>query len=501
MTVIDGYILGFSNILTLQYFLAVLIGVIMGIIFGAVPGITTAMGMTFVLPITFTMELLPALGLLLGMYIGGITGGHLSAILLNIPGNPASIATTLDGHPMARRGEAPRALGIALLCSFIGGMFSLVILFTFSPLLARVALMAGPIEYFSITLVSLLLISSLSGKSLRRGIIAGCFGIALTTIGSSPIDGGFRYTFGIPALTGGLSLIPVLIGVFAITEILDTAELKLPMIKPREYKLRGFGLTLQEFKSQIGNIIRSALIGTGIGVLPAIGGNVSALLAYSATKNRSKTPEKFGTGHIEGLVAPEVANNAGTGGAMVPLLTLGIPGDAPTAVLMVALMIHGVQPGPLLFSRNAEIVYTIFAFLIMANILMLVSEYYGMRLFLRVLAVPKHILMPVILVFCVVGAFSVNSRLFDVGSVIVIGLLAYGMKKFDYPHAPFILGFVLGGMFETNLRRALIFTRGDVLEFFRRPVSAVAFIIFILVIVLTIRAEIKAQKKSATTKT
>ncbi len=492
---LEGFSIGFSNALTVQCVLIVFAGVALGIIFGATPGISTSMGIALLLPMTYNLKIIPSMGLLLGLYIGGVSGGLITAILLNIPGTPGSIATTFDGHPMARRGEAGKALGIGILYSFFGGMISLLILFTASPLLAKIALKFSAVEYFSITLLSFALIASLSGKSLVKGMISAIMGIVLTTVGMSPIDGAFRYTFGFHALDGGLNLLPVLVGVYAVTEVLGIAEYDTPMVRPEKYKLKGFGVSLPEFKQQFVNLIRSALIGTGIGILPGVGANISNILSYTAAKNQSKHPEKFGTGIIDGVVASETANNAVSGGALIPMLTMGIPGDAGTALLLAALTIQGIQPGPLLFTKNADLIYTIFAFLIIANVLMIFSEYYGMRIFLKMLQIPKHVLMPVILVICCVEAFSVNNRIFDVWSILAIALLAYGLSKFRYPLAPFVLGFVLGNMFETNLRRALMYTDGNFFAFFTYPIATAGMLIFVAVIIFTVKKQIKARNE------
>ena len=494
MGAIEGYLLGFANVLTLQNFPAVFIGVVLGLIFGAIPGITTSMGMALVLPVTFTMPLFPAVGLLLGLYVGGTTSGFIPAILLNIPGTPASIATTFDGHPMAKRGEASKALGIALLSSFIGGVLSLLVLFTLAPVVASVALRFGPVEFFAIVSLTFVLVASLSGKSLLKGMISAMLGVMLTTIGMAPLDGVLRYTFGFHGLNAGLSLMPVLIGAYAVTEVLNTAEFDVPMAKTGSYKMKGFGLSLLEARSQIINWLRSAFIGIGVGILPGIGANVSNLLAHAAAKNQSKTPEKFGTGIKDGVVASETANNAVCGSSMIPVLTLGIPADPGTAMLLAAMTIQGVQAGPLLFERNPELIYTIFVFMIVAFFIMISTGYFGMRLFLKVLSVPKHILLPIILAICCVGAFSLNNRLFDIASIIVIAVLAYGMQKFKYPLAPFILGFILGELFETSFRRSLMFTRGDMTAFFQHPVFVAALIIFALVVIFTVKSQVKQSR-------
>ena len=492
---LSNFMMGFEHILTFEIIAMVVLGTILGNIFGSIPGITTGMGIALVLPITFGMTIVPAIALIVGMYVGGTTAGFIPAILLNIPGTPGSLATIFDGYPMAQRGEAGKAIGISILSSFIGGMLSLVVLFTLAPVLARFALRFGPIEYFSIVVLTFVLIASLSGNSLIKGMISALLGVILTTIGMSPIDGAFRYTFGIHMLIGGIHLLPVLIGVYALTEVLKIAEFDSPLAKPGEYKMKGFGLSWGEAKSQIFNWLRSATVGIGVGILPGIGANVSNIISYTAAKNQSKYPEKFGTGIIDGVIASETSNNGVTGSAMIPVLTMGIPADVGTAMLMAAMMIHGVQPGPLLFTNNPLLVYSIFALLIISNFVMISSLYFGMRLFVKVLLVPKYILMPIILVICCVGAFSIAHRLFDVGSLVAIALLAYGMIKFDYPLAPLVLGFVLGDLFEVNLRRGLQVTRGNFLGFFESPIALVVFIIFGIVVFLEVRKQLKLRRK------
>lgn len=472
---LENFAIGFSQLANPEVILWMFIGVVLGIIFGSTPGISTSMGIALMLPLTFKMELITGVATILGLYVGGTSGGLITAILLNIPGTSSAIATCWDGHPMARRGEAGKALGIGILYSFLGGMISLVFLFAMAPALAKVALKFGPIEYFAISVFSLTLIAAVSGKSLCKGIIAATMGVVFTTVGTAPVDVIRRYTFGSSQLLGGFQLLPVLIGTYAITEMMKVAEHNMATPPPCDYKLRGFGITLAEFKSQIWNLIRSSVIGTGVGILPGIGGGISNIVSYTTAKNSDKNPKRFGTGCIDGIVASETANNAVTGGALIPLLTLGIPGDPATAFLLSALMVQGITPGPLLFTTHVNLVYAIFSIMILANIIMIVTEYFGMKGFLQILRIPKHYLYPIIMVMCVVGAFSTNSRVFDVWSIIFFGLIGYAFVKCDIPLSPFVLGYILGSIFETNLRRALMLTDNHVLAFFGRPIAAVVF--------------------------
>ncbi len=490
-------IAGLLSILSLKTLLLIFSGVVLGIVFGAIPGITVTMGVALFLPITFGMTPIEGLSLLMGLYIGGTSGGLISAILLKIPGTPASIATTFDGHPMAVRGEAGRALGIGIVYSFLGGMFSLIVLMLLAPALADFAIQFGSYEYFSIALFSLTMISSLSGGSLVRGFISAILGMIFAFVGMAPITAYPRFTFGIGALDAGFSLLPALIGLFAVSQILETAEeeksAELPKIA--DYTIKGFGFSLKEFKEQTWNFIRSSIIGTGIGILPGLGGSICNIVAYGTAQKRSRHPEKFGTGIIDGIVASETSNNASTGGALVPLMTLGIPGDNTTAILLAGFMIHGITPGPLLFTTDGLLVYGIFAALIAANIFMIVTEFAGMRMFVRVLSVPKHILLPVVAAMCVIGSYGLNNRIFDVWTMLLFGVLGYFLKKLSLPSTPLLLGFILGPILEVNLRRGLQKSQGSFAPFVTEPISGVILLITLVVVAATLAGELKKYRK------
>lgn len=456
--------------------IAVFLGVAIGIVFGSIPGLTAMMAIALCLPLTFGMDPVTSLSLLMGLYIGGISGGLITAILINIPGTPSSIATTFDGYPMARSGEAGRALGIGILFSFLGTLIGCVTLFLLAPPLARIALKFGAYEYFAISVFALTLVAGLSGGNLAKGLASAAIGLLVGMIGLAPIDGYKRFTFGIGDFDAGLSLLPVLLGLFAVSEVLKEAETigraKSPV--PPSFKLTGFfGVGWREFTSFLPNLFRSSAIGVGIGLLPGIGSGTSNLLAWMAARSASRTPEDFGKGAPGGLVASESANNAGIGAAMVPLIALGIPGDAVTALLLGGFLIHGIQPGPMLFTTNGDLVYAIFTAMTVAAFVMLLLEYFGIRLFVRILAVPKHYLLALVMVMCVVGAYAGNNRMFDVYTLLAFGMLGYGMLVFGFPFAPLILGFILGPMIEKNLRSALMSTRGEFLPFLERPVTAV----------------------------
>jgi len=478
----------------------IFLGVVVGIIIGAIPGLSVTMGVALFLPLTYTMDdPIAALSLIMGLYIGGTSGGLISAILLNIPGTASSVATTFDGHPMAQRGEAGKALGVGIVYSFLGGLFSYIVLMLIAPTIAKVALQFGPYEYFSLSLFSLTMIAGLSSGSMVKGITSGLLGMAISFVGIAPITGVPRFTMGISQLKGGFSLLPVLIGLFAVSQVLVYAEEKnaqLPL-EVREYKIKGFGFTGEDVKGQGINALISALIGTLVGILPGLGGSVCNILAYGAVKNRSKYPEKFGTGVVDGIIASETSNNACTGGALVPLMTLGIPGDNTTAIILAGFMVHGIVPGPMLFTDQSKLVYGIFAALIVANFIMLFAEFLGMRVFVKLLSIPKNILLPLIISFCVVGAFGVNNRVFDVASMLFFGIIGYLLKKFNFPEGPIILGIILGPLLETNLRRGLMKSQGSFIPFLTEPISAVFLLVTIAVVLMTIRKELKKSKAKA----
>lgn len=487
----DLWIAGFSQIFQLTPMMLIAIGVAIGIIFGAIPGMSATMAVALFLPITFGMEPIPSIALLVALFIGGISGGLITAILINIPGTPSSIASTFDGFPMAQNGQAGRALGIAILYSFIGTLMGCMVLFFVAPPVARFALRFGSFEYFAISLFALTLVAGLSGDNLAKGLVSALIGLLVAMIGVAPIDAYKRFTFEFSQLDAGLALVPVLLGLFAVSEVLKEAETSFgnKITKLPKFNMPGFfGTNWKEIKSQSPNMLRSGAIGIGIGLLPGIGAGTSNLLAYLAAKNSSKTPEKFGTGIPDGIIASETSNNAGIGAAMVPLITLGIPGDSVTAMLLGGFLIHGIQPGPLLFQNNGELVYSIFVALLVSSVVMLCLLYFGLRGFAAMLSIPKHYLLSLVMVMCFVGAFAVNNRIFDVFTLIAFGVLGYVMLKFRFPFPPLILGFILGPMLEQNLRSALMSTKGSILPFFERPSTAFFISLAVLyVIIVTVR--------------
>ena len=492
---LGGALVNVASPISLAFMVA---GVAIGIIFGSIPGLSASMAVALMLPLTFSMGPTLGMNMLVAVYIGGISGGCISAILLNMPGTASSIATTFDGHPMAMKGEAMKALGIAIFFSFLGSEFSFIILSFFAPKLADIALKFTPAENFGICFFALTMVAVLSSGNMVKGLLAGLFGLVFALVGMAPIDGTPRFTFGSASLMGGFNTLTTLIGIFAVADILGSAEEMNKQggrIIPIN-KVKGFGFSMKEFVSFIPNAIRSALIGTGIGILPGIGGSTSGMLAYVTARNMSKNPDEFGKGNPEGIVATETANNATIGGALIPLLVLGIPGDGVTAMMLGGFLIHGLAAGPLLFVKNADVVYGIFAACIVCAIIMLIVEWTCIKGFVQVLKVPKHILLPLILVLCAVGAYAANNRIFDVQSIVLFGIVGFLYKKFKLPTTPFVLCFLVGNMTETYLRRGIM-TYKSFGAFFSRPIFDIFFFVAIGVLGWSVFKAIRGNKSVA----
>ncbi len=490
----EMFAIGFSQIFNLSCLLWVFVGVMLGIIFGCIPGLTGSIALALCLPLIYTLDIVPSMCLIMGIYIGGCSGGLISAILINVPGTPSNIATSFDGHPMAVKGQAGKALGTGIFYSFLGGTFSFIVLFTVAGPLGRVAVQLGKGNLFALTFFALTLVSGLCGKNILKGLTMACIGVVLSMIGISAVDGTPRMTMGISQLNGGLQIIPALIGLYAVSELIKSAR-KAELHKVAiDFKIKGFGFSWREFKEQLGNFLRSALIGTGIGILPGIGGMTSNLLAYMAAKNSSKEPEKFGTGYIGGVVAPETANNASVGGAMVPLLALGIPGDGFTAVVLGAFMLQGLTPGPLFMIKSANVAYAIFAALIIANFITVFVEYFFIRGFVRLLSVPKHVLMSIVIVLAMVGAIGINNRIFDTWTVLFFGAAGFLVTKLDFPLTPLILGLILGSDCEEYLRIGLQISKGSFWEMAKDPVTLVFLLLSVASIALAPRMIKRANK-------
>ena len=454
------------------------LGTSIGIVFGAIPGLTATMAIALFLPFTFGMEPVLAFALLLGLYVGGVYGGSITAILINTPGTPGAAATAVEGYPLARQGKALDALSLATISSFIGGMLSCGVLILLAPQLARVALQFGPTEYFAISLFGLSMVSSISSKNIMKGIISAAFGLLIATIGIDPIVGSMRLTFGNVNLVAGIGLICSLIGLFAISEVLSKLETinRNKGIEDME-KITGKFVSLKILKANVFNFLRSSAIGIGIGLIPAVGVSMANWISYNEAKRMTKTPELYGKGCFEGVAASETSNNAVTGGALVPMLTLGIPGDAMTAVLLGALMIQGLAPGPKLFNDTPEVVRGIYWMLALANIFMLILGLVLINVFVKIIKVPTNVLMPLVLIMCYIGSYAIHNNFFDVYVTLLFGVVAYLSLKAKFPLPPMLLGIILGPLIESNFRRSITMSRGSLVIFFERPLSAVFIII------------------------
>lgn len=479
--------------------LFILLGTLIGILIGAIPGLTVIMAVALAVPVTAFLPLAPSLGLLFGIYISGIYGGSISAILVNTPGTPAAAATQLDGYPLAKQGKAGKALKMALFASFIGGLISIVFLIVIAQYLSKVALLFGPAEKTALLFFALTIIGVLAGKSILKGLLAASLGLLLSTIGSDPILAVPRFTFGLLELDEGLGFIPTLIGLFAISEFLMQAEDRFSKFKKGEFidisnKKDNNRLNRKDITSSLKTIFRSGILGTFIGSLPGIGATVACFLGYGEAKRVSKNPEKFGHGAIEGVAASEAANNAVSGATLIPLLALNVPGDAVTAILYGALLIQGVQTGPLIFQNNMDAVYLIYITLILANIFMVIVALSLMPVFRKISEIPKNLIFPIVFIFCVVGTFAVRNNVFDVYIMLAIGVFGYILRKKGIPLAPLLIGFILGTPFEEAFRQTLAGSEGSLMIFIQKPIALGFLILAFISIILTVRRSTKKLK-------
>ncbi|WP_176084031.1 tripartite tricarboxylate transporter permease [Martelella sp. HB161492] len=485
-----------------QSLLVIILGTAAGIIIGSLPGLTTNMGIALLMPLTFTFQGLEGILMLLGVYCGSIYGGSISAILINTPGTPASAATVLDGYPMTLKGEAGRALGLSTASSMFGGLFSAAALVIIAPQLAKVATGLSAPDYFALGVFGISIITSVSSQSVIKGLIGGCIGLFIATIGLDPMTAGMRFTFNSYYLMGGISFVPILVGLFAFSQALlgieeNWKERNSPNSRKVNTKIKRVLPSWLDFRRVLPTYFRSAAIGTAIGSIPGTGGDIASFIAYTEAKRWSKHPEEFGKGSIEGVSAPEAGANAVAGGAMVPLMTLGIPGDGATAIMMGAFMVQGLQLGPLLFTEHPVQVNTIFIGLFVANLIMGILGFSSIRLFTRVMSVPRKLLIPIILVLCMVGSYSVNNTMTDVFVMMFAGVCAYVMLKLDFSMSPIIIGIILGPMIEGNLRRSLIMSDGSYSIFATSPVCAIFLVIALATLTLPIIGpKIKAARRA-----
>ncbi len=481
---------------TLENILWINLGVFIGSVFAAIPGLSVILCVILFLPVTYSMTAIPGMMFLLGIYCAGGYGGSVSAILINTPGTPHAAATMLDGHPLSEKGRTKAALKIALYASTFGGVFSALMLLFLGPQVARVAAQLGTAEYFMVCVFGLTIIAGVSGKSMIKGLISACLGLLISCVGSDPMTSYDRFTFGISRLYLGLDLAVCLIGLFALVEIMAKAEKRLDRLNLDTTQIKDDGvITKAEYKRMARPVLLSSIIGVMVGIIPGTGASEASWFSYNTAKNMSKHPEEFGHGSVEGIAAAESANNAVTGATLIPLLTLGIPGDGTVAIMLSALMINGLNPGLSLFTTQGDIMYAIMLGLILVNIFMLLQGKFLTSLFAKVVSIPQEILTPIIVIFCFAGAYSVNENYFDVGVALIFGMLAWILRKLELPPVPILLGLVLGGMTETNFRRALLISNGSPKIFF----SSVYCIIFLVLILLAVGAIVRGKMKERST--
>ncbi|HCS36094.1 MAG TPA: C4-dicarboxylate ABC transporter permease [Sphaerochaeta sp.] len=478
----DLYLSGLHFFTNPLMYVASFFGVLVGVVFGALPGLTATMTIAVFIPFTFGLAPTISFAFLLGLYSGAVYGGSISAILINIPGTPSAIATSLDGYPMSQQGRAGEAIGISTISSTIGGFLSVIVLMFAAPAIASVALKFSAEEYVGITLIGLSVIAIISPGSTVKGLISGVFGLVIGIVGIDPITGFPRFIMGRAELLEGIDSIPVMIGMYGLSEMLvQISDVQYSIVVKQ--KISKLIPPLKDLKRILGTVIRSSFIGVIIGALPAAGGSIASLVAYGQEKRFGKRRDELGTGIIEGVAAPEAANNASTGGALIPMLTLGIPGDAMTAVLMGGLIIQGLRPGPLLFQQQMPFVSSIFISLLLSVVFMCIIGLVGAKYFAKLIGFPKKYLIPAILVFCLVGSYAISNSIFDIWVLIISGIVGFVMRKLSFPIAPIVLGMILGPLFESNFRRSLMLSEGNWATFVQRPISLGFLIVVVLVLV------------------
>jgi putative tricarboxylic transport membrane protein len=488
---------GFAAALSPANLTFALIGCILGTLIGVLPGLGPAAGTAILIPLTFKLDPTGAIIMLSAIYYGAMYGGTITSVLINVPGEAASVITCIDGYEMGKQGRAGTALGIAAIGSFIGGSIAATALVVVATPLSRFALSFGPPEFFALLLVGLCLVTSLAGRSLTAGVLMTVLGLLLAMIGIDPVRGAPRFTFGVPDLYDGVGFIPVVMGLFGIGEILITLERRLGSVL--RTKLTGLLPSREEWRRSVGAIGRGTAIGFFLGLIPGVGAIIPTFMAYVLEKRVSKTPERFGRGAIEGVAAPETANNAYANAAMVPLLTLGIPSSPTIAVLMGAFIINGLTPGPFLFQERPDLVWTVIASFFIGNLLLLVLNLPLVGLWAKILEVPFHYIAVGTLLFCVLGAYSINQSVFDVWVMLGFGVVGYILRKLDFPLAPAVLGLILGPMLEKSLRTSLEMSAGDFSIFVTRPIAAGMLAISVVILIVSALKLAPAQVRESST--
>jgi putative tricarboxylic transport membrane protein len=495
----DAFINALPVVLDPSVLGAVSLGTVIGLVFGAIPGLTYSMALSLVLPMTFGAGAMAAIALMVGTYVGGMTGGSVSAILIGVPGTPSAAATVLDGYPMRQNGKASLALGLAIISSTVGGLVSLLIMVVSVNLVSRLAIEFGPAEIFALVVFGMSTICGLAEKSLVRGLIAGVIGLMMMTIGLDDITGVQRLTFGTVTFQQGINLVVAMIGLFAVPHIIQTFAIyraglqKMPDPQDARLELPSLGLMRRTF----GLMMRSSLIGTVIGAIPGASAPIAAFIAYDHARRFSKDRTRFGKGIEEGVIAPETANNAVSGGTFIPLLSLGIPGDPATAIILSGLLIHGLFPGPMLFREHPTEIYGVYLTIIFSYIVILVVQLFGIRLFVKILLVPPHLLSVAVLVMCVIGAYAIRNSVFDVYTLAACGLMGYLLARARIPITPVVLGLVLGPTLESQYRTAMIMSEGRYGIFYTSPAALLFFALALAVIVLQIWSNARAKAQAA----
>lgn len=494
MNAVDHILAGLALVGHAESFVALAVGVVVGVIAGALPGISATMAVALTLPFTFALKPITGILLLLGVYKGGIFAGSIPAILIKTPGTPASSATVLDGYPMAESGQAGKALGMALWASCTADMISNLSLVMFTGILAAFALSFGPPEFFTLVLFSLTIIAGVSGESMLLGALSALLGLLLSTIGLDLVYGTNRFTFGNANMMGGLNFIAVLIGLFAIPEILGMVWNPKAFERPSRTVGKNW-VTFQEYKRCFKTIVRGSFIGVVLGAIPGIGGAPAAFLSYAAARRASPNKDNFGKGEIEGVAASEAGNNGVCGATLIPLLALGVPGDIITAIIIGAFMVHNLQPGPMMFVKNADIIYGLFIGLMVSSVFLFIVGSVAIKGFKYVAEIPRGVLFPLIMILCIFGVFAVNNNLFDVGVMFVMGWIGYVMVCYHIPQAPFLIAFILGPLLEDNFRQAMLMSGGSPAILFRGPITWFFWTLTAIAIVAIARAGARATRK------
>lgn len=493
MTFLESLSAGFILVAQWQSLLYLALGVLIGVVAGAIPGMSATMAVALTLPFTFAMQPIMGILLLLGVYKGGIFGGSIPAILIKTPGTPASSATVLDGHPLVEQGRSGEALSMALYASCVADFISNMALIVFAAWLASFALNFGPPEMFALIFFSLTIIAGVSGESLLKGVVTAMLGLLLATIGMDFIGGTERFTFGSVDMRGGLNFIAVLIGLFALPEIIS--YIRNPSEKDHQVRKLGYSkLSWKDFRRCLKTIFRGSAIGVVLGAIPGIGAAPSAFLSYSEARRASPNRDNFGKGELEGVAAAESGNNGVAGATLIPLLSLGIPGDVITAIIIGAFMVHDLTPGPLLFQNHADIVYALFIGLIASSFLLLIIGGVAIRAFRYIVDLPSNLLFPGILVLCIFGVYAINNSIFDVAVMLVMGLVGYAMLLLKFPAAPFLIAFILGPMLENSFRQSMLMSRGSLDIFMRGPITILFWCLTVVSIVLIAKSLLGAAR-------